>query len=99
MLPLENNKWSNKMTNDISELEYLLFNINKPVVCTKCSDEFIEGSTDAKSLQEYTKLDVGFSDRGFQVWCRRHELNVCHFNFDGQKPEVDFRCLERKDPK
>ena len=99
MLHSENNKWSNNMTDDISELGYLFYNINKPVVCTKCSDEFVEGSTDAKSLQEYTKLDVGFTDRGFQVWCRRHELNVCHFNFNGLKPEVDFRCLEKKETK
>ena len=54
MLALENNKWSNKMTNDISELEYLLFNINRPVVCTKCSNEFIEGSTDAVSYTHLT---------------------------------------------
>ena len=99
MLHSENNKWSNNMTDDIGELGYLLYNINKPVVCTKCSDEFVEGSTDAKSLQEYTKLDVGFTDRGFQVWCRRHELNVCHFNFNELKPEVDFRCLEKKETK
>ena len=99
MLHSENNKWSYKMTNDISELEYLLYKINKPVVCTKCSDEFVRGSTDAKSLQEYTKVDVGFSDRGFQIWCRRHELNICHFNFEGLKPEADFRCLEKKGSK
>ena len=54
MLALENNKWSNKMTNDISELQYLLFNINRPVVCTKCSNEFIEGSTDAVSYTHLT---------------------------------------------
>ena len=96
MLHSENNKWSNKMTNDISELEYLLYKINKPVVCAKCSEEFVGGLTDAKSLQEYTKLDVGFTDRGFQIWCRRHELNVCHFNFDSFKPEADFRCLQKK---
>ena len=96
MLHSENKKWSYKMTNDIAELEYLLYKINKPVVCTKCSDEFVGGSTDAKSLQEYTKVDVGFTDRGFQIWCRRHELNICHFNFEGLEPEADFRCLEKK---
>tara|TARA_B100001057_G_C22814186_1_gene936681 strand:+ start:1629 stop:1892 length:264 start_codon:yes stop_codon:yes gene_type:complete len=87
------------MHNDISKLDYLLHKINKPVVCTKCSEEFIQSASDARSLQEYTKLDVGFSDRGFQVWCRRHELNVCHFNFNGNVPEVDFRCLEKKSQK
>ena len=87
------------MTNDIRELENLLYKINKPVACAKCSEEFVGGLTDAKSLQEYTKLDVGFTDRGFQIWCRRHELNVCHLNFVGFKPEADFRCLEKKGSK
>mgnify|MGYP006188411573 CR=1 FL=1 len=84
------------MSEDIKNLEYLLYKIKEPVVCTKCSDEFIAGTTDARSMQEYMKVDLGFSDRGFQVWCQRHQVNVCHINFENKKPDVDFRCLEKK---
>ena len=81
---------------DISKLEYLLNKIKKPIVCLKCSDEFMQGNTDSISLQEYLKIDVGFTDRGLQIWCQRHQLNVCHINFGGYDLETDFRCLEKK---
>ena len=50
--------------------------------------------TDAGSMRHYSALDVGFTDRGLQVWCRRHQLNVVHVDFAGQALEADFRCLE-----
>ena len=81
---------------DLKELEHLFNQIREPIVCVKCSDEFISGQTDAKSLQEYVSVDIGFTNRGLQIWCQRHQLNICHINFEGQKPESDFRCLEKK---
>ncbi len=81
---------------DIEKLSYLLNQIKEPIVCVKCSDEFISGQTDAKSLQDYSRIDVGFTDRGLQIWCQRHQLNICHINFDGNSLEKDFRCLEKK---
>ena len=77
------------------KLSYLLYNINKPIVCVKCADEFSSGSTDHKSLQLYSNLDVGFTDRGLQIWCRRHKVNVCHLKFEETQTEADFRCLEK----
>ena len=74
----------------------LFNNIREPVVCAKCADEFQAGATDALSLQDYTRMDVGFTDRGLQVWCRRHQTNVVHIDFAGATPEADFRCLEKK---
>ena len=74
----------------------LLKQINQHVICAKCEEEFQAVSTDSSSLQDYTKLDVGFTDIGIQVWCRRHDANVVHVNFNGQKLEADFRCLEPK---
>ena len=81
---------------DVAKLDYLLNKIKEPIVCVKCSNEFLSGQTDRKSLQEYSKIDVGFTERGLQVWCQRHQLNICHINFDGKKLETDFRCLEQK---
>lgn len=76
-------------------MQHLLNSIKQPVVCQKCFDEFSTGQTDAGSLQHYARLDVGFSDRGLQVWCRRHDLNVVHVDFDGNALDADFRCLEK----
>ena len=81
------------MNNSIS---ILLNQINQHVICGKCKEEFQVGSTNSSSLQAYTKLDVGFTKIGIQVWCRRHDANVVQVNFDGQKLEADFRCLEPK---
>jgi hypothetical protein len=77
-------------------MKHLLYSITDPVVCAKCADEFASGGTDAASLRDYVTVDVGFSDQGVQVWCRRHELNVVHIDFDDARPNADFRCLERK---
>ena len=70
--------------------------ITQHVVCAKCEEEFLNGLTDSSSFQDYTKLDVGFTDTGMQVWCRRHDANVVHVDFEGRELRADFRCLEPK---
>ncbi len=91
-----NKKNKLSMKQDISKLGYLLYQIKEPIVCVKCSNEYSSGVTDAKSLQKYSSLDVGFTSIGLQIWCRRHEVNVCHIDFGDKKPKIDFRCLEKK---
>lgn len=48
--------------------------------CPTCMKEMPEGI----SPREYSHIEAGFSSRGFQVWCLRHELNVIHIDFKGQ---------------
>ena len=86
----------NSLEQDIGKLSYLLNQIKEPIVCVKCSDEFMTGQTDAKSLQDYSRIDVGFTERGIQLWCQRHQINICHINFNGQKPEVDLDAWRRR---
>jgi hypothetical protein len=31
------------------------------------------------------QLEVGWTRLGLQVWCKRHQLNVIHIDFDDQK--------------
>ena len=38
----------NKPEQDIGKLSYLLNQIKEPIVCIKCSDEFMIGKADAK---------------------------------------------------
>ena len=37
------------------------------------------------SCQTWSRLDVGWTKLGLQVWCRRHGMNVCHIDFEGEK--------------
>ena len=75
-------------------LEVLQNGIEQNIICLKCEAEFLLGSTDSRSLQDYSRLDIGFTSIGVQVWCRRHDVNVVHIDFAGQKPTADFRCIE-----
>lgn len=77
-------------------LDHLLRQITHPVVCAKCEAELLAGGSDAASLRDYAALEAGFTDRGLQIWCKRHDVNVCHVDFEGRWLESDFRCLERK---
>ena len=74
---------------------HLLYNIKEILICNQCYQEYDAGLTDSKSLQQYTILDVGLTDMGIQVWCRRHNVNVVHINFGGKKLVADFRNLQK----
>ena len=78
----------------VNLLEVLQNGIEQNIICSKCETEFLLGSTDSRSLQNYSQLDIGFTSIGVQVWCRRHDVNVVHIDFAGQKPTADFRCIE-----
>lgn len=54
--------------------------INLYLHCGKCLKEIPEGT----SPREYQKIQVGWTDRGIQVWCVRHDCNVIHIDFEGQ---------------
>lgn len=64
-------------------------------------DEFAKGLSDAASLRDYARIDVGFTDEGFQIWCQRHDANICVIDFDNRdletmRPIADFRSLIKK---
>lgn len=33
--------------------------------------------------KDYSKLEIGWTEKGIQVWCCRHEANVMHIDFQG----------------
>ncbi len=49
--------------------------------CGLCCEEVPEGV----SMQEYALYECGWTVEGFQVWCRRHDANIIHMDFEGQK--------------
>tara|TARA_B100000965_G_C19024498_1_gene512507 strand:+ start:252 stop:506 length:255 start_codon:yes stop_codon:yes gene_type:complete len=75
---------------------FLKNNINQPIICADCEKEFFATQDPKKSLQDFTKVDVGLTDFGVQIWCQRHQKNICHFDFEGIRIKADFRCLNRK---
>lgn len=81
---------------DSDSIEHLRYRIDRPLVCGHCADEVESGQAGAVSLSEYGQLDVGLSEKGLQVWCRRHGTNVVHVDFEGREPPMDFRALVRR---
>ncbi len=60
--------------------------------CGKCLKEHQDGfTTDGvpQSPRDYASLEIGYTKRGFQVWCKRHECNVVHIDLEAhQHPAV-----------
>jgi hypothetical protein len=49
--------------------------------CGLCINEMPAGT----SPQEFAELECGWTALGFQVWCKRHGVNVIHIDFEGAK--------------
>ncbi len=76
--------------------ENLLNDIKEPVICETCFKEYETFQNPDIALRDYVKIDVGFTRIGIQVWCQRHNKNICHIDFEGNKPVADFRSLEKR---
>lgn len=48
--------------------------------CKRCLQSIPPG----ESAQSWSRLSMGWTDIGFQVWCHRHEVNIVHVDFEGQ---------------
>jgi hypothetical protein len=51
--------------------------------CGKCLKELVDQG--GGSPRDYARLSVGWTAKGFQVWCNRHDCNVMHVDFEGRK--------------
>lgn len=49
--------------------------------CGKCLEELPKKT----SPKDYSMVQCGWTKKGFQVWCNRHDLNIIHADFKGQK--------------
>lgn len=60
--------------------------------CSRCIQEWTEKApgTAGTSPAEYARLSVGWTQRGIQVWCERHDLNVIHVDFEGHKHKANL---------
>ena len=55
--------------------------ISSHIHCGRCMEELPVG----KSPVEYQNISVGFTRYGIQVWCKRHNCNIMHIDFEGVK--------------
>lgn len=71
------------MENNVIELRPPKITPNREIQmffhCKECMNELPEKT----SPQDYQQLEVGWTDEGLQVWCRRHDLNIIHIDFEG----------------
>lgn len=60
--------------------------------CAKCIEEKPHGI----SPRDWSQLEVGWTLIGFQVWCKRHEINIIHVDFEGQKHPANTTAADKK---
>ena len=53
--------------------------------CKRC----LELVPDGGSPKQFARLEVGSTERGIQIRCVRHDINVLHVDFEGQKHPYD----------
>jgi len=71
-------------------------NTNKIITflhCRLCTDELAMGEIEL-SPRDYAELEVGFTKIGLQIWCRRHECNVVHVDYEGRKLPANIDRIE-----
>lgn len=51
--------------------------------CKKCLSE----KPKDQSAAEWARLNVGFTAKGLEVWCMRHNVSVANLDFKGNTPE------------
>lgn len=59
--------------------------------CALCLDEWKanEQVNRTMSPRDWAELEVGWTRQGIQVWCKRHECNVVHMDFEGRKVKAN----------
>lgn len=61
--------------------------------CALCITEVLASRHTGQpaSPAEYQRLQVGWTTLGLQIWCRRHDVNVMHIDFEGHKHPANSR--------
>jgi hypothetical protein len=63
--------------------------------CRQCQEEYIDGKYGRnKSMEELTRITVGRTKTGIQVWCVRHQLSVVSFDLPPDHPlmRMPLKC-------
>ncbi len=57
--------------------------------CAKCLKEIPKGV----SPMDWARNQFGWTLKGFQIWCNRHEMNVGAFDLQGNKVGYDMTTM------
>lgn len=60
--------------------------IEKYLHCALCIKEWHEREEAGETLPAWwSRIEVGYTKRGWQVWCARHNCNIIHIDFEGRR--------------
>jgi len=63
--------------------------------CGLCLEEWKAGKMpQGTSPKQYARQQVSYTRMGFQVWCVRHEVNICHIDFGGMRHRANTARAE-----
>lgn len=64
------------------------------ITCVQCvrEAEALREKGEHVSHKNYARVEVGFTREGLQVWCLRHDCNILHVDFQGQKHPASTRA-------
>ena len=63
--------------------------------CALCFQEWQNHEAVGESMATYGRLQMGWTALGIQVWCRRHDCNVAHIDFEGMQHPANTTRLAR----
>jgi len=58
--------------------------------------ECLKSRPNGESPRSWSRLEIGFTPVGLQVWCMRHDINVVHIDFEGQKHPANMSTQQVK---
>ena len=67
-------------------------NITSFIHCGRCLEEWNKNEEikTKVSPKDYSKISCGFTKQGLQIWCNRHNCNIMHIDFEGEKHPADL---------
>ena len=64
--------------------------------CGLCLTEWQQQHKGVMSPKEYARQQAAWTKQGIQIWCSRHEANILHIDFGGQKVRGSQQRLKRE---
>jgi len=62
-----------------------LNDIDAYIHCGLCIKEIPDGI----SPRDFASFELGWTPFGLQIWCKRHDCNVIHIDFEGHQHPAD----------
>ena len=67
-------------------------NIGMYLHCKICMSDIPEGESPAT----HARIATGWTPAGLQVWCARHDINIMHIDFQGNRHPADLTIANKE---